>query len=200
MKLLFFDLAVVNFLAIDIVHDMAQDKAYEYADAEEQQAIVEIACRIFYHTNSRRPEETTEVADRVDNGDTRCSSRTSKELGRNSPEQRNRCEHTSSAYADTNHGRNSSCNKHACAQSNSSHAKSYSQMPFTFLTDLGTVTKDNNGDECTHERKCPDKADFHGRHIRPGFKHLRNPHIDTIYTFTDGQEVSNAENEQKEEA
>lgn len=35
MKLLFFNLAVVNFLAINIVHNMAQDKTYEYADTEE---------------------------------------------------------------------------------------------------------------------------------------------------------------------
>ena len=68
-------------------------------------------------------------------------------------------------------------------------------MPFTFLTNLGTMTKDNNGDECTYERKCADEANFHGRHIGPGFKHLRNPHVDTVYTFTDRQEVSNTEDQ-----
>ena len=76
---------------------MADNSTDEYADTDEEKTILEFACSVTNHTNSRRAKETAEVTNGVDNSDTCSSSRTGKELSRNCPEQRNSREHAAAA-------------------------------------------------------------------------------------------------------
>lgn len=56
----------VYFALVAVVHVEAHDTANQYGYAQEQQAITEVACRIFYHADSRRAEEAAKVTNGVD--------------------------------------------------------------------------------------------------------------------------------------
>ena len=174
---------------VTVVHVEAHDTANQYGYTQEQQAITEVACRIFYHADSRRAEEAAEVTNGVDNGDTRCSSCAGEELGRNRPEQRCAGENAGCADAQADHRCHRAFNKHCGNQRNRCHQYGYVQMPFAFLMFLRAPSEDVYRNQCAQERQGSDEADFCRAHVGPLFEHLRNPHVDTVRAFTDYQEI-----------